>query len=121
MMPTGFSNQPRDYRDFRLKLILFERMVARRGEDAQCEAALAFFSSLTGRSFMAIRDMDPAIVDAANGLDLIRRRLDQFFQYDDTVEAPLRCEEYFEKFSRKPNETLLEYELREQQLRACLR
>ena len=61
--------------------------------DVLCEAALASLSSLKGRSFLAVRDMGPATIGSVGNLDLIRRRLDAFFQYDDTVEAPARCEE----------------------------
>ena len=55
------------------------------------------------------------------GMTKLIGALDKLYRYDDSVEAPLRCKEYFEKFSRRPDETLNEYESRERELRLRLK
>ena len=46
------------------------------------------------------------------GMTKLIGALDKLYRYDDSVEAPLRCKEYFDKFSRRPDEILNEYESR---------
>ena len=94
-LPGDFSNRQQDYKDFRLKLMMYEKLCARRGQDCLAEGVLLLFSSLTGISFKAVKTLNPDDLDTAFGQRLIRETFDAFFQYDDTVEAPQRCEEYF--------------------------
>ncbi len=62
-----------------------------------------------------------ALVELENdGMQKLIGALDKLYRYDDSVETPL-SKEYFEKFSRRPDETLNEYESRERGLRLRLK
>ena len=63
----------------------------------------------------ATKHLDLKVVESSAGFNAIVQALDRLYQYDDTVEAPARCSEYFEKFTRKSDETLNEYEVRERE------
>lgn len=67
-----------------------------------------------------MRFLDLNAVDSANGFQIILAELDKFYRYDQQAEGPLRCEEYFEKSQRLPNDTVNEYEMRERDLRSRL-
>ena len=53
MMPSDFSDKRSDYKEFRIKLVLFEKLCARRGNECAIEAALMLATNLTGPSFQA--------------------------------------------------------------------
>ena len=121
MMPTDFSGRRVDYKEFRTKALLFEKLCRRRGEDCAVEGTLMFASALQGQAFQAVQELSTEDMEAEDGLEKIRKVLDKFYQYDETVEGPQRCEEYFERFHRKAGETLNEYELREREHRKKLK
>ena len=76
---------------------------------------------LPAKAWDATKHLDLAVVESSGGFQAILSALDKLYQYDDTVEAPARCAEYFEKFARRNDETLNEYEVREREVRTRLK
>ena len=120
-MPVDFDGRPASYRDYRRRLTLFQRLCERRGADCVAEGALTLLQCLPAKAWDATKHLDLALVESTGGFGAILSALDKLYQYDDTVEAPARCAEYFEKFARRNDETLNEYEVREREVRTRLR
>ena len=119
-MPTDFDGKASTYRDFRRRMELFAKLCKRRGTDCEAEGSLTLLQCLPRCCWEATRHI--ALDELENdGMQKLIAALDKLYRYDDSVEAPLRCKEYFEKFSRKPDETLNEYESRERELRLRLK
>ena len=119
-MPTDFDGKATSYRDFRRRMELFAKLCKRRGTDCEAEGALTLLQCLPRCCWDATRHI--ALDELENeGMTKLIGALDKLYRYDDSVEAPLRCKEYFEKFSRRPDETLNEYESRERELRLRLK
>ena len=110
-MPVDFDGRPASYRDYRRRLTLFQRLCERRGADCVAEGAITLLQCLPAKAWDATKHLDLALVESTGGFGAILSALDKLYQYDDTVEAPARCAEYFEKFARRNDETLNEYEV----------
>ena len=105
-MPLDFDGKAQNYRDYRRRLELFRKLCKRRGADCESEGALTLLPCLPTCCWEATRHLDLDVVEGVDGFGKIIEALDKLYRYDDSVEAPIRCQEYFEKFCRKADETL---------------
>ena len=64
---------------------------------------------LEGPSWTQCEDIDLKDLEAENGLDILLRRLDSKWKYDERVELGTIFDNFFFKVQRKPNQSLLEY------------
>ena len=112
-MPLDFDGKAQHYRDYRRRLELVRKLCKRRGTDCESEGGFTLLQCLPKFCWEATRHLDFDVVDGVDGFGKIIGALERLYRYDDSVEAPIRCQEYFEKFCRKPDETLNEYESRE--------
>ena len=66
-------------------------------------------ASLEGPSWTQCEDIDLKDLEAENGLEILLRRLDSKWKYDERVELGSIFDTFFFKVQRKPNQSLLEY------------
>ena len=97
-MPLDFDGKAQHYRDYRRRLELFRKLCKRRGTDCESEGALTLLQCLPKCCWEATRHLDLDVVEGVDGFSKIIDALDKLYRYDDSVEAPIRCQEYFEKF-----------------------
>ena len=116
-LPSDFDGKQSNYRDYRRRVELFQKLCKRRGTECTAEGALTLLQCLPTAAWEATKYLDLAEVEKPHGFDLIIKALDKLHRYDDSVEAPMRCTDYFEKFARKPGETINEFQVRERDMR----
>ena len=89
------------YRSFRRRLELFERQCHRRSLDAAVEGALLMVSRLNDLAWEATESLDlTALEGSARPFKPIYILLDEIYQYQEEIEVPARCEEFFSEFCR---------------------
>ena len=66
-------------------------------------------AALEGSSWTQCEDIDLKDLEAENGLDVLLRRLDSKWKYDERVELGSIFDTFFFKVQWKPNPSLLEY------------
>ena len=116
---TGLSQM--NYRSFRRRIDVFEMCCRRRGVGVIAEGALLLLQSFTKEPWDACEAIDLNLLEGPQAFLHIRKALDGLYQYDETVEIPQRCEEFFQLFCRHHNETLQQYILRHQQMLTKMR
>ena len=105
--PPVFNGQIGDYREFRKKVELYAARA--RGRDAEHTVGLDLMTTLTGRAWENVEDLDVARVSEPQGWRTILERLDACFKYDARTELPSDFENFFYKLNRNGKETLLDY------------
>ena len=110
------------YRSFRRRLELFERQCHRRSTDAAVEGALLMISRLNNLAWEATESIDyTALESSAQPFKPIYKVLDDIYQYQEEIEVPARCEEFFGEFSRMKNEEMQAYLIRHKTMLAKMK
>ena len=102
-----FSNKATDYKEFKKRVILYEKKMAlanRKGE-----TAFNVMAALTGRAWDAVEDMDMAELESDQGTKKLLDRLDSVFKFDAITELPADFETFFMHTHRRRNQTIQEY------------
>lgn len=107
--PRAEGLTQKSYRSYRRRLVLFSMQCHRRGRETAVEGA-----------FLAVSLLSDAAWEATEQLDFEEKRpfrpllalLDGLYQYEDVVEVPNRCEEFFQDFSRTKGEEMQAYLIR---------
>ena len=89
----------RTYRSYRRRLLLFSMQCQRRGRETAVEGAFLATSLLCDAAWEATEQLDlKEIEGAAQPFEPLFKLLDGLYQYEDMVEVPNRCEEFFQEF-----------------------
>ena len=100
-----FDNTISGYKEWRKRVQLYARRLELQGRSK--EVAMNVLAVLEGSSWTQCEDIDLKELEAENGLDVLLRRLDSKWKYDERVE--LGFDTFFFKVQRKPNQSLLDY------------
>ena len=115
--PSADGLSQKNYRSFRRRLELFSLQCRRRSKDAEIEGALLVVSLLKDSAWEACEQLDYSDIQSAERpFDPLVRLLDQLFQYEEMIEIPSRCSEFFEEFQRRKQEELQAYLVRHQSM-----
>ena len=94
--PSADGLSQKNYRSFRRRLELFSLQCRRRSKDAEIEGALLVVSLLKDSAWEACEQLDYSDIQSAERpFDPLVRLLDQLFQYEEMIEIPSRCSEFF--------------------------
>ena len=116
--PTAENLTAKNYRSYRRRLALFEKQCTRRGNNVAIEGAFLVLSLLQDSAWDAAEQLDiDEIENHDKPFEPILRLLDRLYQYEDDVELPARCEEFFQEFSRNKGEEMQMYIIRHATLR----
>ena len=106
MIPE-FSGKAADYKEFRKRLLLYEKKMELAGRKS--ETAFNILSSLKGRAWDACEDLGMDVLESDRGMREILSRLDSVFKFDAITELPQDFENFFISMQRKRSETMQEY------------
>ena len=94
--PSADGLSQKTYRSFRRRLELFSLQCRRRSRDAEIEGALLVVSLLKDSAWEACEQLDyKEIQDSTEPFKPLVKLLDQLFQYEEMIEIPSRCAEFF--------------------------
>ena len=111
--PFGENLSQKTYRSYRRRLVLFSKQCHRRGRETAVEGAFLAVSLLGDSAWEATEHLDlEALETSEKPFDLITKLLDGLYQYEELVEVPSRCEEFFQDFSRNKGEDMQSYLVR---------
>ena len=111
--PSAEGLDSKTYRAYRRRLQLFSKQCSRRGQNVAIEGAFLTLSLLQDATWDAAEQISLEEVEtAADPFRPITKLLDHLFQFEDDVEIPARCEEFFQDFSRLKNEEMQSYIIR---------
>eukprot|EP00435_Cladocopium_sp_Y103_P053716 s692_g17.t1 len=111
--PRAEGLTQKSYRSYRRRLELFAKQCARRNRDTEIEGAYLAISLLQDTAWDATEQLDFDDVELDDQpFKPIFQLLDKLFQYEDLIEVPSRCEEFFQEFMRSKNEDMQAYILR---------
>ena len=111
--PSAEGLNQKSYCSYRRRLKLFAKQCARRNRDTSIEGAYLVISLLQDSAWEATEQLDLDEVELADEpFSPIWELLDKLYQYEDLIEVPSRCEEFFQEFMRQKNEDLQAYILR---------
>ena len=111
--PMGENLSQKTYRSYRRRLVLFSKQCHRRGRETAVEGAFLAVSLLGDAAWEATEHLDLDALEASDKpFDTITKLLDSLFQYEELVEVPSRCEEFFQEFSRNKGEDMQSYLVR---------
>ena len=102
-----FDNTISGYKEWRKRVQLYARRLELQGRSK--EVAMNVLAVLEGSSWTQCEDIDLKELEAENGLDVLLRRLDSKWKYDERVELGSIFDTFFFKVQRKPNQSLLDY------------
>ena len=102
-----FDNVISNYKEWRKRVALYSRKMQIQGRSK--ETALNILSSLEGISWTQCEDIDLKDLEQENGIDILLRRLDKQWKYDEKVETPGIFDAFFFKLQRRQGQSLLEY------------
>ena len=80
------------------------------------EGAFLLMQQFGKTAWDACEEMSLDELETPRAFDVLLGALDKLYRYDENVEQPQRCEEFFNSFSRKKTETLQQYLHRHRQL-----
>ena len=107
----------KNYRSYRRRLELFEKQCMRRGHDTSVEGAYLVISRLRDVAWDATEQLNfDDIEQATRPFKAVFRLLDNLYQYEDLIEVPSRCDEFFSEFGRNKGEELQAYLIRHRTL-----
>ncbi len=101
-----FSNRSVDYKEFKKRVLLYEKMTL---ANRKGETAFNVMAALTGRAWDAVEDMDIAELESDQGTKKLLDRLDSVFKFDAITELPADFETFFMHTHRRRNQTIQEY------------
>ena len=111
--PVGENLSQKSYRSYRRRLVLFSKQCHRRGRDTAVEGAFLAVRLLGDAAWEATEHLDLDALEASEKpFDVITKLLDGLYQYEELVEVPSRCEEFFQEFSRTKGEDMQSYLVR---------
>ena len=102
-----FDNTISGYKEWRKRVQLYARRLELQGRSK--EVAMNVLAVLEGSSWTQCEDIDLKELEAENGLDVLLRRLDSKWKYDERVKLGSIFDTFFFKVQRKPNQSLLDY------------
>ena len=115
--PSSENLNQKTYRSYRRRLELFKKQCDRRGHDATIEGAFLVINRLRDVAWDATEQLSFDEVERSpDPFRLEFRLLDELYQYEDLIEVPSRCDEFFSDFSRKKGEELQAYLIRHRTL-----
>ena len=112
--PSAEGFTQKTYRSYRRRLELFEKQCTRRGHDTAVEGAYLVISSLRDVAWDATEQLDFNAIESAP--TPFRALYFELYQYEDLIEVPSRCDEFFSEFSRNKGEELQAYLIRHKTL-----
>ena len=104
------------YRSFRRRVEVYMRCCRRRGQEAVIEGAFLLMQQFGKTAWDACEEISLDELETPRAFDVLLEALDKLYRYDENVEQPNRCEEFFNAFCRKKGETLQDYLHRHRQL-----
>ena len=111
--PSAEKLTQKSYRSYRRRLTLFSKQCGRRGRETSIEGAFLVLSLLQDSAWEAAEQIDLDQIELEEEpFRPIFRMLDGLYQYEDLIEVPSRCEEFFQEFGRLKNEDLQAYIVR---------
>ena len=111
--PRAEGLTQKSYRSYRRRLMLFSKQCQRRGRETEVEGAFLATSLLCDAAWEATEQLDlEKIETATRPFEPLFQLLDSLYQYEDLVEVPNRCEEFFQEFSRNKGEEMQGYLIR---------
>ena len=102
-----FDNTISGYKEWRKRVQLYARRLELQGRSK--EVAMNVLAVLEGSSWTQCEDIDLKELEAENGLDVLLRRLDSKWKYNERVELGSIFDTFLFKVQRKPNQSLLDY------------
>ena len=102
-----FDGSPGTYREWRKRILIYSRKMQLQKREG--EAVLNLLGSLQGSAWRILEDYDLDKAEEKGAMDHILATLDKSLQYDDKVELPADFSAYFERLSRRPGQTLLQF------------
>ena len=102
-----FTNNPRDYREWRARISLYGKKMALQNKTK--EATINLLTSLQGIAWRQVEHNADKLAEDAAGFSKVLQILDVVFKYDDRVEARRALENFFYAAGRQPQQTLLSY------------
>ena len=114
-MPDGAKLSSENYRTFRRRLQIFQKMCARRGPSTIAEGALSLLASFEGDLFDKLETIPLDDLEQPTAFTEILRILDMHFQYSIEVQQPENIEKFVQDFRRLKGEPLNQFLLRHQQ------
>ena len=102
-----FTNNPREYREWRARISLYGKKVAVQNKTK--EATINLLTSLQGIAWRQVEHNADKLAEDAEGFAKVLQILDVVFKYDDRVEARRALENFFYAAGRQPQQTLLSY------------
>ena len=115
--PSSEGLSQKTYRSFRIRLELFQRQCDRRGRETSIEGAFLVISKLRDVAWDATEQLSFDEVERSTAsFQLVFRLLDELYQYEDLIEVPSRCDQFFSEFKRNKGEELQAYLIRHKTL-----
>ena len=115
--PSTDGLNQKNYRSFRRRVELFERQCHRRSVDTAVEGALLLISRLQDLAWDSTEQISfEALERSPTPFTFVYEILDNLYQYEQQVEVPSRCEEFFAEFQRMKNEDMTSYLVRHRTL-----
>ena len=102
-----FGNKATEYKEYRKRVMLYERKMYLSGR--QKETAFNLMSTLSGRAWSAVEDLSITDLEAEDGTKKLLERLDTVFKYDALTELPYDFETFFFHTYRRRTQTVQEY------------
>ena len=103
--PAATDLTAKSCRSYRRRLLLFSKQCQRRGPNVQVEGAFLVLSLLQDSAWEAAEQLSlEEIESSSDPFRPILKLLDRLYQYEEDVELPARCEEFFQGFSRQRGE-----------------
>ena len=116
--PSADKLDSKSYRSYRRRLLLFSKQCSRRGANVAVEGAYLTLSLLQDSAWEAAEQLNIDDIEAdSDPFRPILMLLDRLYQYEEDVELPSRCEEFFQEFSRMKGEEMQAYLIRHATLR----
>ena len=111
--PQADGLTQKSYRSYRRRLVLFSMQCHRRGRETAVEGAFLAVSLLNDAAWEATEQLDFENMEREERpFKPLLELLDGLYQYEDVVEVPNRCEEFFQDFSRAKGEEMQAYLIR---------
>ena len=111
--PRAEGLTQKTYRSYRRRLLLFSKQCQRRGRETAVEGAFLATSLLCDAAWEATEQLDMDLIESSEQpFEPLFELLDALYQYEDLVEVPNRCEEFFQEFSRTKGEEMQGYLIR---------
>ena len=115
--PSTDNLNQKSYRSFRRRLELFQRQCSRRGREVAVEGTFLIISRLKDVAWDATEHLSFDEVErASDPFKLLFKLLDELYQYEDLIEVPSRCDEFFSEFYRLKGEEMQAYIIRHRNL-----